>query len=434
MATKEMLGSGELRYERRARETVMKLAALAGPIGGCGIALVASVGCGDAGPGSSSSPTTAVPTDGVYKVQLETSSSAGLPVCNSSTAGETAIVTASSSLETCIYGFWVPIPCLVGGAVAYDSDTDTLFACTENPSGGPALWTQITLPQGPPGPAGSQGPPGVDGEAGAPGATGPQGATGAQGAQGPQGNDGPAGPQGLQGDTGPAGLPGPIGPQGPMGLQGLEGSPGQPGATGATGPAGATGATGPAGATGATGPQGDAGANALIVQTPFAAGAGTPAQNAACPNGGTEVDAGTDDGMGAFVGSVTTSYLCNGSPGAAGATGATGPQGPQGMPGVPGTLMCCGTTPAGNTAWMQYQPAGLELTVDISACGFAATPLVFTSLGGNAGLWETTGATSIYDASPTSFVIYINTTPLGATTVAQANSFDWVINWCATPE
>jgi hypothetical protein len=42
----------------------------------------------------------------------------------------------------------VPIPCLVGGAVAFDSATDSLWACTENIDGGPPMWAQITLPQG----------------------------------------------------------------------------------------------------------------------------------------------------------------------------------------------------------------------------------------------------------------------------------------------
>jgi hypothetical protein len=50
----------------------MKLAAVAALLGGCGIALVASAGCGDArsgSPGMASS--TLLPTDGVYSIQLE---------------------------------------------------------------------------------------------------------------------------------------------------------------------------------------------------------------------------------------------------------------------------------------------------------------------------------------------------------------------------
>ena len=109
------------------------------------------------------------------------------------------------------------------------------------------------------------------------------------------------------------GATGATGPQGATGATGATGPQGATGATGATGTTGPTGATGATGATGPQGPQGDAGANALIVQTPFGAGAGTSAQNAACPNGGTEIDTGTDNGEGAFAGDVTKTYVCNGA-------------------------------------------------------------------------------------------------------------------------
>jgi hypothetical protein len=71
----------------------------------------------------------------------------------------------------------------------------------------------------------------------------------------------------------------------------------------------------PAGAQGPkgdTGPQGPQGPNALVIQTPFAAGAGTSVQKRACPTGGTEIDTGTNDGVGGFVvGSENTTYVCN---------------------------------------------------------------------------------------------------------------------------
>ena len=229
----------------------MKLAASVGLTSLCGITLLVSAGCGDAGPESpGTSSSTLLPNNGVYSVQIESNSAP--PACGKQTAGETAMVTSTDTLETCLAGVWVPIPCLVGGAVAFDSATDSLWACTENTDGGSALWTQITLPQGP------------------------------QGATGPQGPKGATGPQGPQGDAG------------------------------ATGRAGATGATGP------RGPQGDAGANALVVQIPFAAGAGTTAQNLNCPNGGTEIDTGTDDGLGTFAEAPLVTYVCNGAPGTSG--------------------------------------------------------------------------------------------------------------------
>ncbi len=277
----------------------MKLAAFAGLTSLCGVTLVASAGCGDAGPGSPSSSAALLPKNGVYSVQLESNTS---PTCSKQTAGETAMITSTDTLETCVAGAWVTIPCLVGGAVAFDSATDSLWACTENTDGGPPLWAQITLPQGPQGVAGPQGP---KGDAGATGPTGPTGATG---------------PAGTNGTNGTNGATGPAGPQGPQGV---------PGPTGATGPVGTNGTNG------ATGPQGDAGANAIIVQTPFTAGEGTTAQNSACPNGGTEIDTGTDDGTGAFVpGSETTTYVCNGI----GSNGGSGPC-------TSGAFQCSGQQP-----------------------------------------------------------------------------------------
>ncbi|MGQ9863017.1 MAG: hypothetical protein ACUVRD_00825 [Bacteroidia bacterium] len=62
--------------------------------------------------------------------------------------------------------------------------------------------------------------------------------------------------------------------------------------------------------------------------------------------------------------------------------------------------------------WQQYTPGfpqnALYIDVDISACGFTQSPYIFTSLGGTSYHWITTGATSIYDVTPTSFRIYLN--------------------------
>ncbi len=240
----------------------MQLAVFVGLTSLCGITLLAGAGCGDAGPGSPAASTTLPPKNGVYSVQLESNTQ---PTCSRQTAGETAMITSTDTLETCVAGSWVTIPCLVGGAVAFDSATDSLWACTENTDGGAPIWAQITLPQGP---------------------TGPQG---------------PQGPKGDAGATGATGL------QGPAGTNGTNGADGSTGATGPQGPAGTNGSPG------VQGPQGDAGSNALIVQTPFAGAAGTPAQNTACPNGGTEIDTGIDDGTGAFVGTPTVTYVCNGA-------------------------------------------------------------------------------------------------------------------------
>ncbi len=143
------------------------------------IGLLGTAGCGSSPPSTSATPPSAL--NGVYAVQIQTSSPSSLPTCNSKAAGETAIVTSTDTLESCVLGVWVPIPCLVGGAVAFDSATHSLWACTQAPSGGAALWSQVTLPQG------------------------PAGATGATGATGSSGGQGPAGPVGSGGDAGPPG-------------------------------------------------------------------------------------------------------------------------------------------------------------------------------------------------------------------------------------
>lgn len=231
-------------------------------------------GCGQQPSSSSSIP---APVAGVYDVKIETTSPAGLPACNTKTAGETAIVTSTSTLESCIAGVWVPIPCtsLLGGDVAYDSAVASLWACTATASGTPQ-WTQITLPSGAQGPVGPQGP---------------QGSTGVQGAQGPQGAQGTQGAQGSQGATGAQGA------QGAQGSQGAQGPQGTPGAQGAQGNPGAPGAAGPQGAQGAPGSQ------IQLTTEP-------PGVN--CPNGGERVDVGLP-GDGGFV-VQQTAYVCNSAP------------------------------------------------------------------------------------------------------------------------
>ena len=60
----------------------------------------------------------------------------------------------------------------------------------------------------------------------------------------------------------------------------------------------------------------------------------------------------------------------------------------------------------------QHQLATLRwqygyLDVDTSAGKFTSTPRYFTTLGGNSSHWATTGATSIYNATPTGFRVYV---------------------------
>jgi hypothetical protein len=101
---------------------------------------------------------------------------------------------------------------------------------------------------------------------------------------------------------------------------------------------------------------------------------------------------------------------------------------------VQSALIARGSTPVGNTAWQQYSSgAGVFVDVDTSSAGFATTPIYITSLGGNNAHWGTTGATSIYDATPTGFRVYVRWSSGEELTPAVANQFGWHINWIAVP-
>lgn len=91
--------------------------------------------------------------------------------------------------------------------------------------------------------------------------------------------------------------------------------------------------------------------------------------------------------------------------------------------------LCCGTTPAGKTPWVQYIRTGIYVDLNIAKCGFTATPAIVTSLVGATSHWVSTGATSIYSPHKNGFRIYINwPTPL---TPALANQYQWAMQWCA---
>ncbi|HOO54550.1 MAG TPA: hypothetical protein PLM24_00200 [Methanothrix sp.] len=75
--------------------------------------------------------------------------------------------------------------------------------------------------------------------------------------------------------------------------------------------------------------------------------------------------------------------------------------------GVSGQKAAAGSTRPGATEWEQYGKTGLYVDVDTSSAGFTETPIYITSLGGNVNIWRTTGATSVYCATPTGFRIYV---------------------------
>ena len=218
-----------------------------------------------------------------YSISLVAPTLKSLPKCAPPLLGTTAYVRAPASLYSCQAGIWIPILCndLLGGAVAYASDTQTLLACVSG------QWSVVPLPPGPPG------------------AMGP---TGAKGAPGATGQTGPMGANGQQGDAGNASLivqiALPAGTACPYGGTELESGVDQSGdgqlqsaevksisylCNGAPGDAGADGPRGPAGA---PGPQ--------VTVTPE-----PPGPN--CATGGERIDIGGDPAAGA-----STTYICNG--------------------------------------------------------------------------------------------------------------------------
>ena len=96
-------------------------------------------------------------------------------------------------------------------------------------------------------------------------------------------------------------------------------------------------------------------------------------------------------------------------------------------------IACVGQTTPGATGWQQYFSQGLYLDANTSACGYAAVPRYFTSLGGLSHHWTTTGATSIYSPTATGFRVYVFD-PRGPVTPADANADQWHLNWQAVPD
>jgi hypothetical protein len=99
---------------------------------------------------------------------------------------------------------------------------------------------------------------------------------------------------------------------------------------------------------------------------------------------------------------------------------------------VQSAFIAKGSTPVGNTAWQQYPDGeGVYVDVDTSSAGAKTTPIYITSLGGRLAHWSTTGATSIYEPTPTGFRVYVRWSAGGPLTPAEANFNEWHINWIA---
>jgi hypothetical protein len=97
------------------------------------------------------------------------------------------------------------------------------------------------------------------------------------------------------------------------------------------------------------------------------------------------------------------------------------------------TIIASGQTPPGTTNWQQYTGniSGIFVDVNTSAAGFSTTPVYVTSLGGNSGNWSTTGGSSVYQETPAGFRVYVRFPGSASITPAEANSWQWHINWIA---
>jgi hypothetical protein len=106
---------------------------------------------------------------------------------------------------------------------------------------------------------------------------------------------------------------------------------------------------------------------------------------------------------------------------------------------MPTKKTASGQTRPGRTNWKDYylpegsdNIAGIYVDVDTSGAKFTKTPVYVTSLGGADEHWKTTGATSIYQATPKGFRVYIRWAPVpppSTLTAALANQNRWHINW-----
>src|SRR5262245_49484797 len=98
------------------------------------------------------------------------------------------------------------------------------------------------------------------------------------------------------------------------------------------------------------------------------------------------------------------------------------------------TRIASGRTLPGSTAWQQSTGGeGIFVDVDTTAAHLTGTPVYVTSLGGNNSNWNTTGATSVYNATATGFRVHVRWSVGGPLTPADANQDPWLwhINWIA---
>ncbi|XP_063692113.1 uncharacterized protein LOC134824260 [Bolinopsis microptera] len=90
--------------------------------------------------------------------------------------------------------------------------------------------------------------------------------------------------------------------------------------------------------------------------------------------------------------------------------------------------VCSGTTGRGTTNWIDFSSTGVNLSVDISDCGFVKVPTVTISVEGNFYLWKSTGLAAVHDTTTTSFSIYVDG-PKYDPQDGNAESWGWNVEW-----
>ena len=90
-----------------------------------------------------------------------------------------------------------------------------------------------------------------------------------------------------------------------------------------------------------------------------------------------------------------------------------------------------GRTPPGATDWKPYLggTTGIFVHVDTSAVQFPSTPAYVASLACATSAWATTGGSVVYKPTPTGFRIYVRRSNGAPITPADANTWQWHINW-----
>jgi hypothetical protein len=89
-----------------------------------------------------------------------------------------------------------------------------------------------------------------------------------------------------------------------------------------------------------------------------------------------------------------------------------------------------GSTDTAGAGWQQYPGgAGIYIDVDTSFVGFPLPPVYSTILRGTSLHWDTTGASSIYNASRTGFRVYVRHPDGRALTPQIARNHGWYIGW-----